>query len=114
MRRRYRHDGVPLLLETAHLDIGLYRSIGMERLRKASTLKLLGTASRAKIGRVEQSIYVGASDGETSVALAIPLNAPIAVVRQTVCDRDSTILYESEAFYRGDSVRVIERMKVGG
>jgi GntR family transcriptional regulator len=114
MRRRYRHDGVPLLLETAHLDVGLYRAVGMERLRKASTLKLLDTLSRSKIGRVEQSIYVGASDGETSVALAIPLNAPIAVVRQTVCDRDSAILYESEAFYRGDSVRVIERMKVGG
>jgi GntR family transcriptional regulator len=114
LRRRYRHDGAPLLLETAHLDAVLYRAIGMERLRKTPTLKLLDTVSRAKIARVEQSIYVGASDGETSVALAIPLNAPIAVVRQTVCNRENGILYESEAFYRGDSVRVIERMKVGG
>jgi GntR family transcriptional regulator len=113
IRRRYRHEGAPLLLETAYLDVGLYRAIGLERLRKSSTLKLLD-ASRARIARAEQSIYVGASDGETSVALAIPLNAPIAVVRQTVCDRESKLLYGSEAFYRGDSVRVIERMKVGG
>jgi len=114
IRRRYRHDGAPLLLETVHLDMALYRSIGMERLRKVPTLKLLNAAPRVKIARVEQSIYVGASDGETCVALAIPLNAPIAVVRQTICSRESAILYESEAFYRGDSVRVIERMKVGG
>jgi DNA-binding GntR family transcriptional regulator len=113
MRRRYRHDGAPLVLETAYLDAALYRTIGVEQVRKTPTLKLLD-ATRTTIARAEQSIYVGASDSDSSVALAIPLNAPIAVVRQTVCDRESMILYASEAFYRGDSVRVIERMKVSG
>jgi GntR family transcriptional regulator len=113
IRRRYRYEGAPLLLEAAYLDVELYRAMGLERLHKVPTLKLLDDGN-VKIARAEQSIYVGASDSETSVALAIPLNAPIAVVRRTLCDRDSMILYASEAFYRGDSVRVIERMKVGG
>ena len=113
IRRRYRHDGVPFLLESAYLDVALYRTLGAERIRETPILRLLDTAPKLKIARAELSIHVGTSDSETSTELAIPLNAPIAVVRQSVCGDGKAVIFQSEGFYRGDVVRVIERMKVG-
>lgn len=113
IRRRYRHDGVPLLVETAFLERRLYRALGRRRLNEASILELLDTMPGLAISRAEQTIYVGMSDSEISTLLNIPLNSPLAVVRQSVCDADGALVFESEGFYRGDAVRVVEPMPLG-
>jgi GntR family transcriptional regulator len=48
---------------------------------------------------------------ETSAALDLPLNAPIAIVHRSVADRSGCLVFIGEGLYRGDMVRIDMKLK---
>jgi GntR family transcriptional regulator len=106
MRRIYRHDDCPFILEEIYLDKALETKIGPAKARRVPLLAPIDAATR--IERVDQTIRFGIADGEISAALDVPLNAPIAIVYWSVLGPRSVRLYEATSYFRGDAVRLQE------
>ncbi len=109
MRRIYRHEGRPFILEDIHLDKALETKIGTAKVRRAPLLALIEGATR--IERVDQTIRFGIADSEISAALDVPLNAPIAIIYWSVLGPRSIRQYEATSYFRGDAVRLQEPIR---
>jgi len=106
LRRLYRRGGVPLIVEDAYLDDRICREVERAELRNTPAIKLVDRLVPVK--RADQTLRFGITDGETSQLLNVPLNAPLAIVRVSVDDERSVRCFESTAYIRGDTIRVVE------
>jgi GntR family transcriptional regulator len=107
-RRLYRRQRLPVLLEDSFVDLRLRQGLGGRRADNTALLRRLGSCPGLQIGRAEETILFGIADGEISTLLAVPLNAPLAVVHLSIRDDDDVLIAESKIYYRGDAVRVSE------
>jgi GntR family transcriptional regulator len=101
-RRLYRRGQEPILIEEAYVD---------RRLKQAATLAQLD--AKKVVRRADATIRFGIADGETAALLAVPLNAPVAIVHRSVFGAGATLIYESTLYCRGDVARIEEPMKFG-
>jgi GntR family transcriptional regulator len=110
VRAMYHRDGVPLLIETVTLDRKLFSLMGGHRLTNRSIVKCLYESHGKRIEQVDQTLVVGTSDTETSFLLKVPINSPIAIVNRTILGSGGSHICESEGLYRGDVVRIDEKI----
>jgi GntR family transcriptional regulator len=111
MRRLYRRGRDPLVVEESCLDRKLHRKIGDAKLARAPALPLLDACKGLRIERADETIRFGIADAEISALLKIALNAPVAIVHQSVFGPQNLLLYEARACMRGDLARISEPIK---
>jgi GntR family transcriptional regulator len=105
-RRLYRRGNMPLIVEDSYLGETVYKKLCKSALRTVAPIRLVARHTRVK--RADQTVRFGIADGEISNLLDVPLNAPLAIVRLSIGDEDSACCFESTAYIRGDTVRLIE------
>lgn len=110
LRRLYLCGGQSLGVETAYIERGLHRAIGLRRLTREPFWRLIEEAAGAGIARADQTIVFGIADGGIAAELGIPLNGPVATVHRSVYDGRSRLICEVTSCYRGDRVRIHERL----
>ena len=106
MKRVHRRDGVPYLLGDVYLDMRISRSVSRARLRATPMLRIVKEQSAVPIANAHEVLTVAAADLESASALAIPINAPVAIVDRNAYDKSATLVYYSRGVYRGDHVRL--------
>lgn len=110
-RRLYRRGRDPVVVEESCLDRKLHRKIGVARLAREPTLVALAGLKGLEIDRADETIRFGIADATISALLRIALNAPVAIVHQSVIGSRNLLLYEARAFMRGDLARISEPIK---
>ena len=106
IRRVITRAGVPYLIGTSYLDQRLIDELGISRLHQMSVLQYVDESTRFKVAGGTQTIHIDTTDAEISYLLRVPLNAPIVIVRRTVYDKHSILIYQSEGLFRGDFIHV--------
>jgi GntR family transcriptional regulator len=106
LRRLYRRGRVPLIVEDSYLDDRVCQKVDGAELRQTPAIKFVDRLVRIK--RADQTLRFGIADGEMSRLLNVPLNAPLAIVHLAVDDEHSVRSFESTAYIRGDTVRMVE------
>jgi GntR family transcriptional regulator len=106
LRRLYRRERVPLLVEDSYLDNRVCQKVDRAELRSTPTIKFVDRLVRIK--HADQTLRFGIADGEMSQLLNVPLNAPLAIVQLSVDDEHSVRSFESTAYIRGDTIRAVE------
>jgi len=106
LRRLYRRGRVPLIVEDSYLDDRICQKIDRVELRNTPAIKLVDRFARIK--RADQTLRFGIADAEMSKLLNISLNAPLAIVHMRADDEHSVRCFESTAYIRGDTIRVVE------
>jgi GntR family transcriptional regulator len=64
-----------------------------------------------EIVEARQTLTIGAADVETARELDIPLNAPVAHLHRSAVDRDGCLVIVGEGIYRGDVMRLDQRLR---
>ncbi|HXQ53894.1 MAG TPA: GntR family transcriptional regulator [Stellaceae bacterium] len=108
IRRLYWRGEEPLCLEIAHLDLKLKARLGARKLRLTPFPVLLDEKT---VARADETVTFGIADRDTAAQLRIPLNAPIAIVHLTTLDRAGAVIFDSKSYFRGDCIRILERIK---
>lgn len=103
-RVHYRNDE-PFCLIEIHLATDIYR-LAPEKFRTQIVVPLLAEMAEVEIGKVHQTLTVDGAGQEAAERLDLPLGAPVASVRRTICDRAGTCIYLADIIYRGDVVRL--------
>ena len=106
LRRLYRRGRMPLIVEECYLDDRICRKVDRAELLGKPPVVLVDRFVRIK--RADQTLRFGISDGEMSQLLNVALNAPLAIVRLSIDDENAVRCFESTAFIRGDTIRVVE------
>jgi len=106
IRRLYRRGRVPLIVEDIYLDDSTCQKVDRAGLRNTAAIKLVDRFVRPR--RAVQTLRFGIADREISGLLNVPLNAPLATVHLSVDDGRSVRRFESIAYIRGDTIRVVE------
>src|SRR5665213_2182946 len=102
-RRLYRRNRQPVVVEESFVDAALHR----ETETTAPRTQLAAMAVRA----AEETILFRIADNEISALLAVPLNAPLAIVHQSVRGDGDVLLCQSKLYFRGDVARVSEPIR---
>jgi GntR family transcriptional regulator len=111
MRRLYRRGRDPLVVEDSYLDQRLRKKMGDRKLDSSPALVLLDTVAGFAIERADETVRFGIADAEIAGMLHIALNAPVAIVYQSVYGPHAALYYESRAYLRGDVARVNEAIR---
>jgi len=111
LRRRHARHGQPFLLAELHIDERLSARVSKKDLQTKTALRLVSDIPGLKIKDARQTLTIGTADVETSAALDLPLNAPIAIVHRSVADRSGCLVFIGEGLYRGDMVRIDMKLK---
>jgi GntR family transcriptional regulator len=109
MRRLYRRASAPLIVEDSYLDERVCKKVSRAGLRNTSPINLVDRHIRVK--RADLTLRFGIADGEMSQLLNVPLNAPLAIVHLSVDDENSVRCFESMAYIRGDTIRIVEPIR---
>jgi len=108
LRRIHRRRGQPLCLENCFLWLDLVQGAKPATLKRAS-LALVHESN--EMAHANATLTFGIADKETARQLKISLNAPIAIFHQRATASGGRILMDSTSYFRGDCVRVFERIK---
>jgi GntR family transcriptional regulator len=111
LRRRHARHGQPFLLAELHIDERLSARVSKKDLQTKTALRLVSDIPGLKIKDARQTLTIGTADVETSEALDLPLNAPIAIVHRSVADRSGCLVFIGEGLYRGDMIRIDMKLK---
>ena len=111
IRRLDRIGGQPLGVDAAWIDADLARRIGDDAMANFPTLLLLHEMPGVTIDRVLQRLRIASADVELSHLLALPLNAPLAVIDRTLYGSDDKLLCVYQSFTRGDTFQLKMRLR---
>lgn len=103
-RVHYRNDE-PFCLIDIHLAADIYL-LAPEKFRTQIVVPLLAGMPDVTIGKVHQTLTVDGAGQEAAERLDLPLGAPVAAVRRTICDPAGICIYLADIIYRGDVVRL--------
>jgi GntR family transcriptional regulator len=112
--RRYWKLGKPYVVRFGYMDSRLWAKLSPDQIEKAPMVSLLAKISDVPIDRCEQTITISSADFEIAKMLAVPLNAPIAIVERSVFDRRGVLVFENRGYYRGDLVKINMTLKEAG
>lgn len=107
LRRIFRRNGKPIVLEDSYIAQSLRAKLGDARLARVPALKLIAQTRGLRISRAVETIRFGIADGKVPALLKLPLNAPVAILHQAVLSQD-TLVFDARAYVRGDLVRITE------
>jgi len=110
LKRIHRRRGQPLCVENCFLRRHLLHGVKAATLKRAS-LALVHEADRNNLAHADATLTFGIADKETARQLEISLNTPIAILHQQATKSDGAILMDSTSYFRGDCVRIFERIK---
>jgi GntR family transcriptional regulator len=110
LRRIHRRRGQPICVENCFFRLDLLQ-VSKAALPKRASLALVHDAEPNEIAHANVTLTFGIANKETARQLKISLNAPIAIVHQWATGRNGAILMDSTSYFRGDCVRVFERIK---
>ena len=110
LRRIHRRRGQPICLENCFLRQDVIQGAKPATLKRAS-LALVHDAEPNEMAHANATLTFGIADKETARQLNISLNAPIAILHQRATATGGGILMDSTSYFRGDCVRVFERIK---
>src|SRR6476646_455012 len=99
LRRRHARHGQPFLLAELHIDERLSARVSTKDLHTKTALRLVSDIPGLKIKDARQTLTIGTADVETSEALDLPLNAPIAIVHRSVADRSGCFFFFCDGVY---------------
>jgi GntR family transcriptional regulator len=85
--------------------------LGPDQIENAPMVSTLAKISGMTIDRCEQTITISSADFEIARMLAVPLNAPIAIVERSVFDCNNVLVFENRGYYRGDLVKINMTLK---
>ncbi len=105
VRRRHWRHGQPFLLADLHIDERLRDRITQRDLESKTALRLISEVEGVEIIDARQTLTIGTADIETSEALAISLDSPVAFVHRQALDQDGTLVLDAKGIYRGDVVK---------
>ncbi len=109
--RKHTRHGEAFLLARLYIDERLSARIPKRSLSTRTALKLIADIPGLTISDVRQTLTIGTADVETSAALDVPLNAPIAIVHRSAVDAAGCLVFVGEGLYRGDMVRIDMKLK---
>jgi GntR family transcriptional regulator len=110
LRRIHRRRGQPICIENCFLRLDLMQGSKLARLKRSS-LALVHDVQPNEIAHANATLTFGIADKEAARQLKISLNAPIAIFHQRATGTRGAILMDSTSYFRGDCVRVFERIK---
>lgn len=105
VRRRHWRHGQPFLLADLHIDERLRDRITPRDLESKTALRLISEVEGVEIIDARQTLTIGTADIETSEALTISLDSPVAFVHRQALDQDGTLVLDAKGIYRGDVVK---------
>ena len=105
VRRRHWRHGQPFLLADLHIDERLRDRITPRDLESKTALRLISEVDGVEIIDARQTLTIGTADIETSEALAISLDSPVAFVHRQALDQDRMLVLDAKGIYRGDVVK---------
>jgi len=105
VRRRHWRHGQPFLLADLHIDERLRDRITARDLESKTALRLISEVEDVEIIDARQTLTIGTADIETSEALAMSLDSPVAFVHRQAMDQDGVLVLDAKGIYRGDVVK---------
>lgn len=105
VRRRHWRHGQPFLLADLHIDERLRERITQRDLESKTALRLISEVEGVEITDARQTLTIGTADIETSEALGISLDSPVAFVHRQALDQDGALVLDAKGIYRGDVVK---------
>lgn len=105
VRRRHWRHGQPFLLADLHIDERLRDRITQRDLESKTALRLISEVEGVEIADARQTLTIGTADIETSEALGISLDSPVAFVHRQALDQDGVLVLDAKGIYRGDVVK---------
>ncbi|SDG33672.1 GntR family transcriptional regulator [Bosea sp. AK1] len=105
VRRRHWRHGQPFLLADLHIDERLRDRIAQRDLESKTALRLISEVEGVEIADARQTLTIGTADIETSEALGISLDSPVAFVHRQALDQDGVLVLDAKGIYRGDVVK---------
>jgi GntR family transcriptional regulator len=105
VRRRHWRHGQPFLLADLHIDERLRDRITQRDLESKTALRLVSEVEGVEIKDARQTLTIGTADIETSEALGISLDSPVAFVHRQALDQDGMLILDAKGIYRGDVVK---------
>lgn len=105
VRRRHWRHGQPFLLADLHIDERLRDRIAQRDLESKTALRLISEVEGVEIVDARQTLTIGTADIETSEALGISLDSPVAFVHRQALDQDGVLVLDAKGIYRGDVVK---------
>ncbi|POR45302.1 GntR family transcriptional regulator [Bosea psychrotolerans] len=105
VRRRHWRHGQPFLLADLHIDERLRNRITQRDLESKTALRLISEVEDVEILDARQTLTIGTADIETSQALGISLDSPVAFVHRQALDQDGMLVLDAKGIYRGDVVK---------
>lgn len=105
VRRRHWRHGQPFLLADLHIDERLRDRMSQRDLESKTALRLVSEVEGVEIMDARQTLTIGTADIETSEALGISLDSPVAFVHRQALDQDGLLILDAKGIYRGDVVK---------
>ena len=105
VRRRHWRHGQPFLLADLHIDERLRGRMSQRDLESKTALRLVSEVEGVEIMDARQTLTIGTADIETSEALGISLDSPVAFVHRQALDQDGLLILDAKGIYRGDVVK---------
>lgn len=105
VRRRHWRHGQPFLLADLHIDERLRDRMAQRDLESKTALRLVSEVEGVEIMDARQTLTIGTADIETSEALGISLDSPVAFVHRQALDQDGMLVLDAKGIYRGDVVK---------
>lgn len=105
VRRRHWRHGQPFLLADLHIDERLRDRITQRDLESKTALRLISEVEGIEIADARQTLTIGTADIETSEALGISLDSPVAFVHRQALDQNDLLVLDAKGIYRGDVVK---------
>ncbi|WP_336813318.1 GntR family transcriptional regulator [Bosea sp. MMO-172] len=105
VRRRHWRHGQPFLLADLHIDERLRDRMSQRDLESKTALRLVSEVEGVEIMDARQTLTIGTADIETSEALGISLDSPVAFVHRQALDQDGMLILDAKGIYRGDVVK---------
>lgn len=106
LRRRHWREDQPYMIAEVYISEVWANKIPRAAFTSKTALKLAADVPGLTIADVEQIMTIGVADLQTSEALRIPLNAPIAQIERYATDADGLLVLFARNAYRGDIVRL--------
>lgn len=104
-RRHLRHDQ-PYMIAEVFISEQWVNAIPRAAFTSKTALKLVADIGGLTITDVEQIMTINVADIDTSEALHIPINAPVAQIERYAMDSEGMLVLFVRNIYRGDVVRL--------
>lgn len=106
LHRRHWRENQPYMIADVFISERWANKVARSAFSSKTALKLVADLDGLVIADVEQIMTIGVADLDASVALQIPLNAPVAQIERYVIDADGLLVLFARNTYRGDIVRL--------